>query len=237
MKLTILTTQTIHHTFFIKELIKNGIEINVLLESKNEKPFPFKTFHDFEEERDIYEIEKWFSGKDTKIEDIAKTTKFRSLNSIDAINLINEEETNISIVFGTRKINEHFINSYKGTILNLHGGDPEYYRGLDSHLWAMYHKDFDKITTTLHKLDEKLDNGEIIFKKNIPISQNSSLKTLRSENTELCVELVKKAIKMFEDNSFFISTKQKKIGRYYSAMPAVLKSISLKNFSNYIKSF
>ena len=237
MKLTILTTQTVHHTFFVKELIKIGIEVNVFLESNNQKPFPFKTFHDFEKERDIYEIEKWFSGENTKIEDIAKTKKFKSINSLDAINLIKGEETNISIVFGTGKINENFINSYRGTILNLHGGDPEYYRGLDSHLWAIYHKDFNKITTTIHKLDEKLDNGEIIFKKEVPITKNSSLKTLRSENTELCVDLVKKAIKMFEDNSFFISTKQKQIGRYYSAMPAVLKSIALKNFSNYIKSF
>tara|TARA_Y100000589_G_scaffold326073_1_gene365176 strand:+ start:389 stop:1102 length:714 start_codon:yes stop_codon:yes gene_type:complete len=237
MKLTILTTQTVHHTFFVKELIKIGIEVNVFLESNNQKPFPFQTFHDFEKERDIYEIEKWFSGKNTKIEDIAKTKKFKSINSLDAINLIKGEETNISIVFGTGKINENFINSYRGTILNLHGGDPEYYRGLDSHLWAIYHKDFNKITTTIHKLDEKLDNGEIIFKKEVPITKNSSLKTLRSENTELCVDLVKKAIKMFEDNSFFISTKQKQIGRYYSAMPAVLKSIALKNFSNYIKSF
>ena len=237
MKISILTTETIHHAFFIKSLSDYGFNINVYLEKKINQKFPFSTFHDYEDRRDDYEIKRWFKGMPPIFDNYANCKRFESLNSKEAIKSISKETSEISIVFGTGLIRENFINSYKGIILNLHGGDPELYRGLDSHLWAIYHKDFDSLITTLHKLDDKLDNGEIISKGKLSIDKNSSLESLRAENTELCVHLAKNVINMYKDFNIIISSRQRQIGRYYSAMPTELKSICLKNFAKYISTF
>ena len=88
----------------------------------------------------------------------------------------------------------------------------------------------------LHKVNNILDDGEIIDLKNIIIKKNLELFMLRAENTKLCVELTLSALKKYEDLGFFQFHSQNSKGRYYSFMPGVLKEICLKNFNNYIKS-
>jgi len=236
MKITILTTQTTHHTFFVNSLLNLGYDISVFLESNQSLIFPFTTFHEYENLRENYEREKWFSGRlqSTLIDDLIDSKKFDSINCIESVNAIRKENSDLIIVFGTGLIKKEFIKASSNTpILNLHGGDPEKYRGLDSHLWAIYHRDYNSLVTTIHKLDENLDTGEIILKGKLIIQQGSRLETLRSINTEMCVELSKFVIDMFCDNRRIISTPQIQRGRYYSAMPSELKSLCVKNFKDF----
>ena len=81
------------------------------------------------------------------------------------------------------------INVVPEKIFNLHGGDPQRYRGLDTHLWAIYHKDFGGLVTTLHILP-KLDDGDIVSMGTLPVSKDMPLYALRKVNTEVCVNLV-----------------------------------------------
>ena len=235
MKLTILTTQTNHHNYFVQALSELDFKLKVFVEEKKTK-FPYSTYHEFEKLRDQFESEKWFSGRNLLLEDLADTLKFNSINCKEAITNIKSYQPDLVIVFGTGVIKKDFIDACPGLILNLHGGDPESYRGLDSHLWAIYHKDYEKIITTIHLLDDKLDNGAIILKGKIEIDNNTSLISLRSKNTELCIKLAQAVIDMFSRNKSIISSPQLKKGRYYSAMPSDLKSICLKNFEKYTKS-
>ena len=236
MNITILTTQTTHHTFFVKSLLNLGYNITVFLELNQNLAFPFSTFHQYENLRENYEREKWFPSrlKSILIEDLVDIRKFASINSVESINAIREVNSDLILVFGTGLIKKEFIKATLNTpILNLHGGDPEKYRGLDSHLWAIYHKDYNSLVTTIHKLDENLDTGEIVQQGKLIIKKGSRLETLRSINTEMCVELSKFAIEMFCDNRRIISTPQIQKGRYYSAMPSELKSLCVKNFQDF----
>ena len=117
----------------------------------------------------------------------------------------------------------------------MHGGDPETYRGLDSHLWAIYHNDWTNIITTLHILNEHLDDGEIILKKSLDISKLTDLSQLRALNTSACLELTISALNSYKKTGFFLKNKQKNKGRYYSFMPACLKEVCAKKFSNYVR--
>ena len=49
---------------------------------------------------------------------------------------------------------------FKFGLINVHRGIINKYRGLDSDLWAIYHKDLDNIGVTIHKVDENLDTGK-----------------------------------------------------------------------------
>ena len=119
--------------------------------------------------------------------------------------------------------------------MNLHGGDPENYRGLDSLLWAIFHKDFKRLHTTLHKVNVKVDTGDIFNSKRIKINKKSSITNIGISNTNNCIKLVNNFIFKIINKKKITFTKQKKLGRYYSALPSALINVCENNLRNYAK--
>lgn len=233
IKIVILTTETIHHTFFVQELSSYFGEISVYCENLNRNLFPFQTTHSFEKRRDQFELNKWFFGKKTSISDVATVKSFDSLNSSKAVEALSSERADIVITFGTGRLGEGVINLFPGKIFNLHGGDPALYRGLDSHLWAIYHQDFSSLVTTLHHLDLGLDTGNLVMQGDIKITRGMAIESLRSVNTEVCINLALILIDCATKYRAIPSRKLLQLGRYYSAMPAELKEICVGRFEKY----
>jgi hypothetical protein len=232
MKILVLTTQTSHHAFFVREMQVHGY-VEVFCETKASPSFPFETSHPFELERDQYEWGKWFDGKHMGIEEIAPTRFFVSLNDMPAVDAMRTSAADLILVFGTAALKPPVLAACQDRIFNLHGGDPEEYRGLDTHLWAIYHKEFNKLITTLHGVQAELDAGDIVAQSAVPIRPGMPLHELRSANTEVCVDLCRAAIDRLERNGRVPVRKQRQKGRYYSAMPAALKSICKDYFERY----
>ena len=116
----------------------------------------------------------------------------------------------------------------------MHGGDPSRYRGLDSHLWAIYHRDFSSLTSTLHCMDQSFDKGNIVIQGDLKITNGMPIESLRSVNTEMCIQMSIAMVNCAKTIYPLPSRKLLQIGRYYSAMPAVLKGICEQNFKNYV---
>ena len=235
MKIAILTTETPHHAYFVKALKNIFSDITVYCETKSNTPPPFKTDHSFEVKRDIYECQRWFGNEQTKISEITSVNEFTSMNDASAIASLEKESVDIVIVFGTGVLKPPLIEICSQRIFNLHGADPEKYRGLDTHLWAIYHKDFGGLITTLHHLDTGLDTGDIVLQGAIPLHHKMKLHELRAANTEVCVRLTTAVIDMMNRYGEVTSRSQYNKGRYYSAMPSELKGICQKRFETYIK--
>jgi hypothetical protein len=53
----------------------------------------------------------------------------------------------------------------------------------------------------------------------------------RAINTKVCVDLAFAAFEIIDCGLQFLRCKQSKRGKYYSAMPEVLKDICVKNFT------
>nr|WP_275406870.1 formyltransferase family protein [Desulfovibrio sp. JC010] len=157
----------------------------------------------------------------------------RNINEPGVLEAMGRHNIDTVIVFGTSFIKGELLSRYKGSMINLHGGDTELYRGLDTHLWAIYHNDFDSVVTTLHLVDENLDTGHIIAKGQINLSNVNTLAELRAENTLLCVELTVSAIAHFEKLGRFVTSKQRSLGRYYSFMPKDLKDVCVRKYNRY----
>lgn len=232
MKIVILTTETTHHTFFVREVVK-AFPVAAVLEERKILKAPFETDHPFEKMRDAYEKDVFFGSKEVRLGEVAETTVVETANSKDALEYLGNIGPDIIVVFGTGWISPDVIDICPQGIVNLHGGGPEEYRGLDSHLWAIYHKDFEGLVTTLHHLNEKFDDGNIILQGAIPIIKNMSLHEIRRYNTEVCLELTLSALDMHARYGHFISRPQRKLGRYYSFMPAVLKEVCKAYFERY----
>lgn len=244
MKLSILTTNTIHHCFFVQEVQKIDIEVSVI----SENPTPIKNAtllarsfeiqkKTFEAKRDNYESQRWFNGRKTDINNFPNVNEVDDINSKISIDRLKEINPDLIVVFGTGLIKHELISNFENKIFNLHGGDPEKYRGLDSHYWSVYHKDFNSLVTTLHKVRPILDTGEIFLQERVKLWPDMQLYHLRASNTELCIELLNSLVDLYKINGYLKGRKQKTKGRYYSLMPEALKQDIEEKFNNYTKKY
>ena len=222
MRLVILTTQTTHHAFFVREMRSRCDVVGCVLETTGVEA-PFETGHEYLNEQERYEVSKFFAGKECQIDDQGSFVSVTDVNDSSAVEAVQEWQPDMTVAFGVRRLKSETIKGFPGILLNLHGGDPEKYRGLDTHLWAIYHSDFDSLVTSLHVLAPRLDTGDIVRQGRIPLRKDMPLHELRAANTEVCIDLVEDAVDMLKSQGELTITKQGDIGRYYSFMPSALK--------------
>ena len=225
----LLTTKTPHHFYFINQIAKL-CNLSVIFESKILKP-TFKIKHNYEKKQFLYEKKIWFNNSKIQIHEKLNSINISNINNYKAIKFIKLNKPDIIFSFGVSRLKKIFLNKVKNKIYNFHGGDTSFYRGLDSHLWSLYHNDIRGLKVTLHEIDEKLDTGYVVFKEKLLLKKSKYLYQLRSINTEICVKLAKKFIR----NSVIRKIKIKKIGRYYSFMPSQIKDLINTKYKNKLK--
>ena len=225
---TLLTTDTPHHRYFARELGEAGLLGGVVLETASAKP-PFETSHPFEARRDEYERDVLLEGDPAEFAEFGPVHRAADINDARVVAELKRSEPAVVVVFGTRKLGPQIIGCARVACLNLHGGDPRQYRGLDTHLWAIYHGDFGGLVTCLHHVDLQLDTGDIVDCRPVPIARDMELHELRAANTRVCVELVRRALA----SGKLKRVRQAAKGRYYSFMPGCLKEICVGKFRRY----
>lgn len=149
--------------------------------------------------------------------------------------LVSDLHFDLAFVYGTGKLMPDLIELLPQNLLNLHGGDTELYRGLDSLLWAIYHRDWECLTVTLHYVSAELDAGDIVFKSSIDLNGIQGLEQLRYHTTLVAVGLAEGAIEFYKSLGWVPRTPQRSIGRYYSSLPGSLISACQARFVEKIK--
>jgi methionyl-tRNA formyltransferase len=228
MKSVLLTTETAHHLYFARRVGETFPWRGIIIETGHPTA-PFETRHPFEDERDAYERDVLLAGDRSTLKDVAETIAVERINEAGAVAAVRRFGADVGIVFGTRKLGSGIIDMFRGGLLNLHGGNPEEYRGLDTHLWTIYHEDFPNLVTALHKVDQELDTGDIVEMRELPLETGMGLAQLRSVNTGVCVSLVLAALDSLQRGRL-MSRRQSRRGRYYSFMPSVLKEACVAKF-------
>lgn len=235
MKIAILTTKSTHHAYFIKKIQQLKFEVDVFLE-KNKVFTKYQVKHDIDKKITDYERKKFFNNKNSLYKQYFKNVKeYQSFNSKSFVFHLSKKKYNLVIVFGAGILKKKIIKSFKNIIFNLHGGDPEIYRGLDSIYWSIFNNQYEKLVTTLHQLDYKIDTGKIFKKKKIFICKNMKFYQVRYYNTINCVKLTYELIDRLYNKKKIFLKKQKLLGMYFTAMPKSLKSYCIKKFENFTK--
>ena len=234
MKVIVVTTKTEHHNFFLNNLNVKDKDLFVIYE-KNKVNHKYKTSHSILKKKKIFEKEI-FNNKTYKRKFNKISIKFINTNLF--IKHVNSIKPKIIIFFGTSILKKKFLTKIKSKILlNLHGGDPEYYRGLDTLLWTIFHKDYSRLYTTLHQVKAKVDSGDIYKKIRIKINKKTSIINMGIINTLNCIKLSNNFIIKLINKKKIMYKKQKTIGRYYSAMPSDLINVCNRNLKSYVKKF
>jgi hypothetical protein len=232
VRVAVLTTDTPHHAYYVWQLAEQDVLAGVVLETRRHDP-GFPTHHPFEDERDSYERDVLLAGMPAAIEGFAPTHVADSVNDAEAREALAATTPDLVVSFGTGLIGRELIDAVPGRLLNLHGGDPEEYRGLDTHLWAVYHRDFGGLVTTLHEVAAEFDTGALVGQAAVPVEPGSELHQLRAANTRACVDLTLAAAQAYEALGRIPARPQRRRGRYYSAMPAVLKEVCVPRYAKY----
>lgn len=236
MNLVILTTETLHHTYFVRELARHA-KLDLIVKETRALQARFETHHPFERCRDDYERATFFGGGPVpNLDTFAPLLETESVNDPQCVARLGSIKPDLVIDFGTGKVSPSVIHLFPDRLVNLHGGPPERYRGLDSHLWAIYHSDFDALITTIHRLNSELDCGDILFDAALTLPPDCHLYQLRRYNTEMCLQLTLACVDMWRRHGSLVSRPQTARGRYYSFMPAALKDICVRRFDAYCSS-
>ena len=229
-KILFLSTDTTHHRYFINFLNSHGIYfVGTIFETTHVQP-KFKVGPLWDHEEDDYELCRW-----KRYLELRKNYYLvKNINDNFSHKKIKKVKPDLGVVFGTRRLLDSTINLFPDGLINIHRGLTQEYRGLDSELWPLYHKDFKNLGVTLHYIDTNLDTGDIIVQEKINIFKNMKCYHLRAWTTELAAKLLRSVLINYKDQGIE-STSQDKIGRYYSFMPLELKKIAKNNFEKYTK--
>lgn len=90
-----------------------------------------------------------------------------SVNSPEAIALIQGYDPKVVVVNGTRIISRAVLGSSPAVFINTHAGITPAYRGVHGGYWARYQGDLDRCGVTVHLVDSSVDTGPIVAQANI----------------------------------------------------------------------
>lgn len=233
MKILLLTTDTTHHTKFTESLAQHA-EVVVVSESKSSVRPDFATASEIlAPQQKAYELDRWFGGSDVQLRDICDPIEIPSVNSFNFTDFKSTFQQDFTLVFGTSILSRGTIRAIGTQIFNFHGGDPQSYRGLDSHLWCAYHADWQNLKVALHVLEATIDTGPLLTLQEVDIEYQSSLHQLRAFTTELCISMIFNLINTWPEPVASHSMQFYERGRYYSHMPAVLLDRCRHNYSRW----
>lgn len=231
MKVIVLTTDTLHHAYYVKKITNHCENLLCIIEEQPGSIFQCDntTFitESLQHEKNIF-----FGGKTKKLEDVCQTRSVGNVNDLTTTNIVQSFKPDLIIVYGTRQIDKSFLMNLNCLIVNLHGGNPEEYRGLDTNLWAAYHNDFSNVSLTIHKVLPRLDTGAIYTTKALNLSNLQGLHQLRATAT---LQAIEDSRSLLQSRNINITPfrRQRKLGRYYSSFPNCLLDRAQRNFENY----
>ncbi|MCH8965889.1 MAG: formyl transferase, partial [Planctomycetes bacterium] len=219
--IVILSADTAHHRYFINSLLGEGIRIGCCLFETEHVQAPFPTGPLFEEEEARWEAENFFETVPKALPS-GLALHVDTVNSADSMERLQEIDADFGIVFGTGKIASEVIGLFRDGLINVHRGIAEKYRGLDSDLWAIYHRDYESIGVTIHRVAPLLDAGDIVFQRRLIPRRGMMTHQIRYYTTLIATELVVWATRDYL-TGHLRHEPQTYLARYYSFMPLDLK--------------
>lgn len=166
---------------------------------------------------------------------VAKSLKYTyyitAHNSSRSIEILKKHNIDIGIIAGARILKHKVIDACKIGILNIHPGILPQARGLDSLKWAIYENH--PLGVTVHFIDENIDAGKIVIKKQIPVYSDDTLIDLSLRLEEKGVDLLISALQLVVKNKKFPFKKVGK-GKLHTRMPLEKEEEMAERFRTYI---
>ena len=173
MRITIFTSNQARHNHLIRLLAREH-EVYAVQECNTVFPGEVDDFYRkspvmqeyfgkmLEAERKVFGLPRFDRVLDKRVTRLP--VKMGDLNMLTSEHLAQALRSDIYVVFGASYIKGWLIDHLvKNNAYNIHMGISPQYRGSSTNFWAMYHKRYDMVGATIHKLTKELDSGPIYF--------------------------------------------------------------------------
>lgn len=120
-------------------------------------------------------------------------------NSEEMAALLRRSSIEVGIIAGARILKTHVIQSVRKGIINFHPGWIPEVRGLNALKWAIYNDS--KIGVTAHFIDERVDAGRIILRRESPLFRDDTFIDLSLRLEETQSNLLSEVLKLVSDKS------------------------------------
>lgn len=164
-----------------------------------------------------------------------------SLAKKEKLNLIKHEELeNGELIFDygfsiryNKIFRKSIIEKFRNGIINMHGGPLPDYKGSANHIFAILNEE-KEFGATLHFINEKIDEGEIIDKKLFPIEEHHTGYDLLEKSKDAGIEMFEKLIKRISKGEKIEGYKQGsgKLKTYKEADIRIFQEVDLLNIEN-----
>jgi len=135
-----------------------------------------------------------------KIIEYCKTRSVRLINGLDEFIEMESCDIVISVQYHEILKKEH-IQKAKEIIVNLHMAPLPEYRGCNQYSFAIINEDIE-FGTTIHKLEEGIDSGPIIFEKRFPIPSDCWVEELYQITFDKSVKLFRESMLSLISNNY-----------------------------------
>lgn len=127
----------------------------------------------------------------------------RNINSKESLKFL--ESLNIDIIFSvaaSQIFKENILKLPKVGCFNIHTSKLPKNRGMMPNFWSLLNYDRDKFSAvTIHKMNEKLDDGDILIQKEFSLDPRESLDSLIKRTKKLSAETFLKAVELLGGES------------------------------------
>jgi folate-dependent phosphoribosylglycinamide formyltransferase PurN len=118
----------------------------------------------------------------------------RSANSSEARALLRSMDPTVIVVNGTRILGAETLAALDVPFINMHAGITPAYRGVHGGYWALAEQRPDLMGTTVHRVDEGIDTGEIIEQGFFPVTARDNFSTYPYLHTAAGLPLLLRAV-------------------------------------------
>lgn len=165
-----------------------------------------------------------------EINEYAKHHKIDVLGGLDEYMTIPEVDIAISVQYHEILKKEHISKASEITV-NLHMAPLPEYRGCNQFSFAIL-ENKDHFGTTIHRLEEGIDSGDIIFESRFPISKDVWVEELYNLTYEKSLELFKKSLPNLISGDYKLTPQKEFIAKrgtsiHYRKEIAEIKEIDL----------
>ena len=139
-----------------------------------------------------------------------------------SIKLMRHADPDLGVVLGTNILRESVFKIPRLGSINLHQGLAPYYRGCPAIFWELFNGERE-IGLTIHFVESKVDTGEIILQRTVPLEYDYShglnyeafISDYRQKLIVPCANLVAEAVQLLADGSVTSTPQDTTLGKRY----------------------
>ena len=140
----------------------------------------------------------------------------RSINDASAITQLKALKPDVLVVFGSSILRKRVIKIPQLGTFNMHNGILPQYRGAKSEFWALYRNEPEMVGVTIHRIEERVDTGEIVLQAYVLPRPGENERLLRCETIKAGTSLMNQALDQLEKGTVTYLPQEEASAGYYS---------------------